>query len=119
MAATSEKKRDFYNNLFDTKIDLPDSRQIIDDVPTTVDIFIDEDLFSDEDIEDDSKQIIDNILKDINHIEILIQCEPTTTTTTTIQKEPESLNSKDILLAKRKKKKSLLLASSEAISKKY
>ena len=103
--------------MFDAKIDLPDSRQIIDDVPTTVDIFIDEDLFSDEDIEDDSKQIIDNILKDINHIEILIQCEPTTTTT--IQKEPESLNSKDILLAKRKKKKSLLLASSEAICKKY
>lgn len=104
--------------MFDAKIDLPDSRQIIDDVPTTVDIFIDEDLFSDEDIEDDSKQIIDNILKDINHIEILIQCEPTTTTTA-IQKEPESLNSKDILLAKRKKKKSLLLASSEAICKKY
>ena len=29
------KKSDFYNDLFDAVIDLPDSRQIIDDAPTT------------------------------------------------------------------------------------
>ena len=34
MAATAEKS-DFYNNLFDAVIDLLDSRQIIDDSPTT------------------------------------------------------------------------------------
>ena len=66
------KKSDFYNDLFDAVIDLPDSRQIIDDVPTTEDIFRGDDLFFDKDIEDDSKQIIDGILKDINHSEILL-----------------------------------------------
>ena len=58
--------------MFDAVIDLPDSRQIIDDVPTTEDIFRGDDLFFDKDIEDDSKQIIDGILKDINHSEILL-----------------------------------------------
>ena len=75
--------------------------------------FVDADQFSDEDIEDDSKQIID-ILKDINHSEILTQYE-----LTTIKKEPESLNFKDVLLPKRKKKKPSLFASSEAICQKY
>ena len=65
-------KSGFYNDLFDAVIDLPDSRQIIDDVPTTEDIFRGGDLFFDKDIEDDSKQIIDGILKDINHSEILL-----------------------------------------------
>ena len=81
------KKSDFYDDLFDVVIDLLDSRQIIDDAPTAADIFTDDDLFSDEDIEDDNKQIIDHILKYINHSDILMQYEPTTTTTTiTIKK---------------------------------
>ena len=46
--------------MFDAVIDLPDSRQIIDDAPTTEDIFREDDLFFDKDIEDDSKQIIDH-----------------------------------------------------------
>ena len=82
-----------------------DSRQIIDDASTTKDICIDDNLFSDEDIEDDSKQVIDSILKDINHNEILIQYKPkiTTTTTTTIKNEPESFNFKDTSLTKKRK----------------
>ena len=82
-----------------------DSRQIIDDASTTKDICIDDNLFSDEDIEDDSKQVIDSILKDINHSEILIQYKPkiTTTTTTTIKNEPESFNFKDTSLTKKRK----------------
>ena len=113
MAATA-RTSDFYNDLFDILIDLSDSRQIIDDALTTEDIFVDADQFSDEDIEDDSKQIIDDILKDINHSEILMQYE-----LTTIKKEPKRLNFKDVLLPKRKKKKPSLFASSEAICKKY
>ena len=82
-----------------------DSRQIIDDASTTKDICIDDNLFSDEDIEDDSKQVIDSILKDINHSEILMQYKPkiTTTTTTTIKNEPESFNFKDTSLTKKRK----------------
>ena len=82
---------------------LVDSRQIIDDASTTKDIYIDDNLFSDEDIEDDSKQVIDSILKDINHSEILIQYKPKITTTTTIKNEPESFNFKDTSLTKKGK----------------
>ena len=80
-----------------------DSRQIIDDASTTKDICIDDNQFSDEDIEDDSKQVIDSILKDINHSEILIQYKPKITTTTTIKNEPESFNFKDTSLTKKRK----------------
>ena len=80
-----------------------DSRQIIDDASTTKDICIDDNLFSDEDIEDDSKQVIDSILKDINHSEILVQYKPKITTTTTIKNEPESFNFKDTSLTKKRK----------------
>ena len=108
-------------------IDLPDYNQIIDNGPTTEVIFIDDDLFSDEDIQDGSKQIIDDIFKDINQSEILMEYEltnattttTTTTTTTAIKQDPKSLNFKDVLLSKRKQKKSSLLAASEAIRKKY
>ena len=122
MAATAQKS-DFYNDLLDVVIDLPGSRQRIHDAPTTENIFIDDDLLSDEDIEDDSKQTIGNILKDINDSEVLMQYKLTTTTTTktttTIKKELEILNFKDIFLPKRKKKILLLLPTSEVIHKKY
>lgn len=54
-------------------IDLPGNRQIIDNAPTAEDIFIDDDLFSDEDIEDDSKQIIDFLSKDVIYGDILMK----------------------------------------------
>ena len=114
MAATAQKS-DFYNDLLDVVIDLPGSRQSIHDAPTTENIFIDDDLLSDEDIEDDSKQTIGNILKDINDSEVLMQYK----LTTTIKKEPEILNFKDIFLPKRKWKILLLLPTSEVIHKKY
>ena len=75
MAATAQKKR-LYNNLFDAVIDLHNSMQIIDNAPTTEDIFSDDNLFSEKDIEDDNKQIIDDILKDINYFNILMQYTP-------------------------------------------
>ena len=55
------KESDFYNKLFDPVIDLPDYRQIIDNVPTTENIPIDDDLFSDKENKDNSKQIKDDI----------------------------------------------------------
>ena len=39
MAATAQKS-DFCNDLFDAVIDLPDSRQIIDDTPTTGELLL-------------------------------------------------------------------------------
>ena len=41
-------------------IDLPESRQIIDNAPKTEDIFIDSNFFIENDSEDDDKKIIDN-----------------------------------------------------------
>ena len=113
------KKSDFYNNLFDAIIDLPDSMQIIDNAPITEDIFIDDDLFSENDIEDDDKQIIDNVLKDINYGDILMQYTPSEKDIKIEQKTPETLNFKDIFLPRRKKEKSSLLSTGKAISKKY
>ena len=45
-AATKQKQVDFYDKLFDDIKDILDSGQIIDDAPTTEDIFIDDELFS-------------------------------------------------------------------------
>ena len=106
------QKSDFYYYLFDAVVD---SRQIIDDASTTKDICIDDNLVSDEGTEDDSKEVIDNILKDINHSEILIQYKPkiTTTTTTTIKNDPESFNFKDTSLTKKKRKNSRYLPRAE------
>ena len=100
MTATAQKS-DFYYYLFDAVVD---SRQITEDASTTKDICIDDNLFSDEDTEDDSKQVIDSILKDINHSEILIQYKPKITTATTIKNDPESFNFKDTSLTKKKEK---------------
>ena len=50
--------------------------RLIDDTPTTEDTFLDDDLFSENEIQDDSKLIIDNILKDINYGDLLIQYTP-------------------------------------------
>ena len=56
--------------MFDPIIGFPDSRETIDNAPTTEDIFIDDDLCSENDIEDDNQQIIDNVLKNINYRDI-------------------------------------------------
>ena len=87
--------------------------------PTAEEIFIDDDLFSESDIEDDNRQIIDDILKDISYGDILMQYAPPEKDIKTEQKTPETLNFKDIVLPKRKKKKSSLLSTSNGISKKF
>ena len=105
MAATAQKKpkSGFYNDLFDTIIDLPDSRQMIDDTPATIN-FIDYDLFSENAIEDHIKQIIDDILKDINYSDILMQYTPSEKDIKIEHRTPETLDFIDILMIKRKKK---------------
>ena len=55
-----KNKNDFCNDLFVAVIDLPESRQIIDNAPKTEDIFIDSNFFIENDSEDDDKKIIDN-----------------------------------------------------------
>ena len=55
-----KNKNDFCNDLFVAVIDLPKSRQIIDNAPKTEDIFIDSNFFIENDSEDDDKKIIDN-----------------------------------------------------------
>ena len=76
-------------------------------------------MFSENDIEDDNKQIIDDISKHINYGEILMQYKPPEKDIKIEQKTPKTLNFEDILLPKRKKKKSSLLSTSKAISKKF
>ena len=118
MTAAAQKS-DFFKDFFDATIDLPNSRQIIDDAPTTEDIFIDDDLFSENNIEDDDKQIIDDISKDTNYGDILMQYTQLEKDIKIGQKAPETLNFKELLLPKRKWEKSSLLSTSKAISKKY
>ena len=105
--------------MFDAITDFPNPRQVIDDAPTTEDVLIDDDLFSKNDIEDDDKQMIEDILKNINYGDILMQYTPPEKYIKIEQKTPETLNFKYILLPKRKKKKSSLLSISKTISKKY
>ena len=76
-------------------------------------------MFSENDIEDDNKQIIDDISKHINYGEILMQYKPPEKDIKIEQKTPKTLNFEDILWPKRKKKKSSLLSTSKAISKKF
>ena len=59
-AAATKQKSSFYDKLFDDVKDVPDSRQIIYDTPTTEDIFIDDELFSDADTKD-TKNLVDII----------------------------------------------------------
>ena len=76
-------------------------------------------MFSENDIEDDGKQIIDDILKDIKYSDIFMQYAPPEKDFKIEKNTTENLNSNNILLPKRKKKKSLLFSTSKAISKKY
>ena len=101
--AATIKEEQFLWWIFDVVIDLPDNRQIIDDRPTAEEIFIDDNLFSENDIEDDHKQIIDNILKDINYDDILMQYTQPQKNIKIEQKTRETLNLKDTLLPKKEK----------------
>ena len=56
--------------MFDDVKDIPDSGQIIDDAPTTEDIFIDDELFSDTDTKD-TKNIVGVIKQEIDVNDIL------------------------------------------------
>ena len=60
-------------------------------------------MFSENDIEDDHKQIIDNILKDINYDDILMQYTQPQKDIKIEQKTRETLNLKDTLLPKKEK----------------
>ena len=63
---------DFYNKLFDDVKDISDSRQILDDAPTTTeDIFIDDGLLSDSNTKD-TKNLVDVITQETDVNDILL-----------------------------------------------
>ena len=90
--------------MFDDVKDIPDSRQIIDDVPTTEDIFTDDGLFSDTDTKD-TKNLVDVITQETDVNDILFDHVLIDTTPNVPPPADPSLNFSDILLPKSKGKK--------------
>ena len=75
LAATIQKKVDFYDKLFKDIQGKPDRRQKIDDAITTEDIFTESDLFSDNDPQD-ILDFVDKIRSEIDTDDILFEYEP-------------------------------------------
>ena len=75
LAATIQKKVDFYDKLFKDIQGKPDRRQKIDDAITTEDIFTESDLFSDNDPQD-ILDFVDKIRSEIDTDDILFEHEP-------------------------------------------
>ena len=113
-AATRQKKVDLHDKLFDDIKDVPHSRQVIDDDPTTEDIFIDDELFSDT-YTKDTKNLVDVIRQETDENNILFDHEPIETTPNVPPPPDPSLDFSDILLAKNKGKN----AVPKKISRKY
>ena len=65
-AATKQKRDDYYEKLFDDIMDEGDRRQIIDDVVKTENIFIDDNYLFDNDDTQETKNICDYVLDDID-----------------------------------------------------
>ena len=103
--ATRQKKVDYQDKLFDDIQDEPDSRQEIDNVVKTEDIFIDDGIFSDTDPKDISN-LIDEIKSDIDVNDILFeqQIHPIDTASNVPLAPEPSLDFSDILLKKNKEK---------------
>ena len=89
--------------MFDDVKDIPDSRQIIDDAPTTEDIFIDDELFSDTDTKD-TKNIVGVIKQEIDVNDILFDHVAIDTMPNVPPPPDPSYNFLDILLPKNKGK---------------
>ena len=100
--------------MFDDVKDIPDSRQIIDDVPTTEDIFIDDALFSDTDTKD-TKNLVDVITQETDVNDILSDHVPIDTTPNVPPPPDPSLNFSDILLPKSKGKNAVAKKSRQKV----
>ena len=89
------------DKLFDDVKDIPDSRQIIDDAPTTGDIFIDDELFSDTNTKD-TKNLVDIITQEVDVNYILFDQVPIDTTPNVPPPPDLSLNFSDVFKNKGK-----------------
>ena len=100
--------------MFDDVKDIPDSRQIIDDVRTTEDIFIDDELFSDTDTKD-TKNLVDVITQETDVNDILFDHVPIDTTPNVPPPPDPSCNFSDILLPKSKGKNAVAKKSQQKV----
>ena len=71
MAATRQKKEDYYDKLFDDITDEDDRRQVIDDEPQTEDISTVDDYLFDSTDEQETKNICDHLLIDVDQNDAL------------------------------------------------
>ena len=71
IAATRQKKEDYYDKLFDDITDEGDKRQVIDDKPQTEDISTDDDYLFDSADEQETKNICDHLLIDVDQNDAL------------------------------------------------
>ena len=113
MQLPPDKKSRFLWQIDDVK-DIPDSRQIIDDAPTTEDISIDNELFSDTNTKD-PKNLIDIITQETDVTGILFDHVPIDTIPSVPRPPNPWLKFLDILLPKNKGKNVV----AKKISKKY
>ena len=76
VAATNQKREDYYDQLFDEITDKDDRKQTIDDRANTDDIFIDDDYLFDEDDAQETKNLCDYVLDDVDQNHILFKHKP-------------------------------------------
>ena len=104
VAAPGQKKRDYYDKLFEDVQGEPEWRQKIDDAITTEDIFIDNVLFSDND-QQDILDFVDEIRSEIDTDSILFEHKPLDATPS-VQVEPKPrFDFTDILFKENNKNK--------------
>ena len=103
IAATKQKKVDFYNKLFDDLQDVTDYRQVINDTLKTEDLFIDDEFFSNTDKKDIRNLVnITTMGTDIN--DILFDHEPVDVTPNVPLATGQTLDFSDVLSPKNKGK---------------
>ena len=106
-ATTKQKRDDYCDKLFDDITGEGDTRQIIDDIVKTKDIFIDDNYFFDHDYIQETKNICDYVLDDIDTNDVLFEDVPVDDMPS-YPSPPDPLPSfSDILLPKNKSKKKI------------
>ena len=78
VAATNQKRKDYYDSLFDDITNEGDRKQIIDDRIDTEDIFIDDDYLFDDDDAQETKNLFGYVLDDVDQNDVSL---PTRTST--------------------------------------
>ena len=79
--ATSQKREDYDDKLFDNRTNEGDRRQAIDNGINTEDIFIDDDYLFDDDDAQETKNLCDYMLNHVDQNDILFKHKPVDYTT--------------------------------------